>query len=99
MASSEVQKGAYKAGRPATHTGKILYPQCKKGVWPPSDWDPALAARSASLPDIKLQLEFVYGYDGWVRAWGCGGAQWHMPLLLNWACVWGEVWGTLATTA
>ena len=38
--------------------------QCKKGVWPPSDWDPRTAERSAQLPDIRLKLEFVYGYDG-----------------------------------
>ncbi|GAX81084.1 hypothetical protein CEUSTIGMA_g8518.t1 [Chlamydomonas eustigma] len=59
-----VQHGAFKAGAPATHTGKIKYPQCKKGVWPPSNWDPRLAERSSELPDIRLQLEFVYGYDG-----------------------------------
>jgi len=59
-----VQKGAYKAGQPASHTGKIQYPQCKKGVWPPSNWTPHLAERSAQLPDLKLKLEFVYGYDG-----------------------------------
>lgn len=40
------------------------YLQCKKGVWPPSDWSPASAERSAQLPDIRLKLEFCYGYDG-----------------------------------
>ncbi|KAG1660540.1 hypothetical protein FOA52_003891 [Chlamydomonas sp. UWO 241] len=59
-----VQRGAWKAGAPATHAGKIKYPQCKKGVWPPSGWDPRLAERSAQLPDARLTLEFVYGYDG-----------------------------------
>lgn len=49
---------------PTSLAGKILYPQCKKGVWPPNDWDPALAERSAQLPDARLQLEWVYGYDG-----------------------------------
>jgi hypothetical protein len=44
------------AGQPANHVGKIKYPQCKKGVWPPSDWDPRLAERSAQLPDIQLKL-------------------------------------------
>jgi hypothetical protein len=48
------------------HAGKILYPECKKGVWPPSDWQPALAERSARLPSARLHLEFVYGYDGCV---------------------------------
>lgn len=64
LENDHVQQGAYKAGKPATHVGKIKYPQCKKGVWPPSDWDPRLAARSAELPDARLKLEFVYGYDG-----------------------------------
>ncbi|KAK9816488.1 hypothetical protein WJX72_000919 [[Myrmecia] bisecta] len=64
MMGNSVQKGAYKAGKPATHMGKILYPECKKGVFPPSDWDPQLAVRSAHLPDIGLQLEFIYGYAG-----------------------------------
>lgn len=30
---------------------------------PPSDWNPALALRSARLPEEQLQLEWVYGYD------------------------------------
>lgn len=64
LMQSDVQKGPYQAGKPATHTGKIIYPQCKKGVWPPSDWNPAVAQRSAKLPEIKLELQFVHGYDG-----------------------------------
>ena len=64
VAASSVQKGAYQMGRPATHTGKIQYPQCRKGVWPPSDWDPALAVRSSQLPKVHLELDFVHGYDG-----------------------------------
>lgn len=59
-----VQRGAYQAGKPATHTGQILYPQCKRGVLPPSDWDPSLARRSAQLPEASLALDFVHGYDG-----------------------------------
>ena len=64
MAANDIQKGAYKAGHPATHMGKILYPECKSGVFPPSDWNPQLAKRSATKPDARLQLEFVYGFDG-----------------------------------
>jgi hypothetical protein len=30
---------------------------------PPSDWDPALAVRSGRLPEERLTLEWVYGYD------------------------------------
>jgi microtubule-associated protein-like 6 len=44
--------------------GEILYPQCRKGVFAPTTWDPKLAERSATLPDVELSLEFVYGYNG-----------------------------------
>eukprot|EP00201_Polytomella_parva_P008190 CAMPEP_0175056820 /NCGR_PEP_ID=MMETSP0052_2-20121109/10898_1 /TAXON_ID=51329 ORGANISM="Polytomella parva, Strain SAG 63-3" /NCGR_SAMPLE_ID=MMETSP0052_2 /ASSEMBLY_ACC=CAM_ASM_000194 /LENGTH=683 /DNA_ID=CAMNT_0016321919 /DNA_START=241 /DNA_END=2291 /DNA_ORIENTATION=+ len=67
MAGKEgkIQKGAYVAGKPGTHNGKIVYPQCKMGVWPPSDWDPSLALRSSKPPsDVALKLEFVHGYNG-----------------------------------
>jgi hypothetical protein len=34
LMEGDVQRGPYKAGQPATHMGKILYPQCRKtGVW------------------------------------------------------------------
>lgn len=34
LMEADVQRGPYKAGQPATHMGKILYPQCRKtGVW------------------------------------------------------------------
>lgn len=34
LMESEVQRGPYKAGQPASHMGKIIYPQCRKtGVW------------------------------------------------------------------
>eukprot|EP00873_Tetraselmis_striata_P042208 jgi/Tetstr1/462472/TSEL_007468.t1 len=58
------RRNPYKAGEPATYVGEILYPQCRKGVFPPSDWDPSIADRSAMLPDIELELDFVYGYSG-----------------------------------
>ncbi len=64
MQAQGVQRGAYQAGRPADHVGQILYPQCRRGVLPPSDWDPALARRSAQVPEPELKLEFVHGYDG-----------------------------------
>ena len=44
--------------------GKIRYPQSKAGVFAPTDWDPVLAQRSARLPNTRLQLSFVFGYDG-----------------------------------
>jgi len=40
------------------------YRECRKGVYAPSDFDIALADRSTLEPDVELQLEFVYGYDG-----------------------------------
>lgn len=33
-------------------------------MWPPSDWDGSLAARSARPPRAGLALEHVYGYAG-----------------------------------
>jgi hypothetical protein len=43
---------------------KIMYPQSRKGVFAPSNWDPSLAVRSATLPAAKLKLDFIHGYDG-----------------------------------
>ena len=50
-----VKKGAYKPGEPATHMGKIVYPQCRTLVQPPSDWDPAIAEESAQVPNARLR--------------------------------------------
>jgi hypothetical protein len=87
VAAGEVQKRPYQAGQPATHTGKIQYRQCKRGVWPPSNWDPAVAVRSGQLPEAEMELEFVHGFDGWVAGWvGFGG--W---LACGWLC--GEAGG------
>jgi microtubule-associated protein-like 6 len=44
--------------------GYITYPQSKKSVLAPSDWNPASAHHSASLPESRLELEHVFGYDG-----------------------------------
>jgi hypothetical protein len=59
-----VRKGAFMPGQSANFRGKIIYEECRKPVWTPSNWDPRLAERSAELPDVRLQLEFVYGYTG-----------------------------------
>lgn len=65
LAGSEgVMAGPFEIGKPATHMGKIVYPQSRAGVFPPSDWDPALAVRSAQPPTESLQLGFVHGYEG-----------------------------------
>mmetsp|Transcript_34365 Transcript_34365/g.76299 ORF Transcript_34365/g.76299 Transcript_34365/m.76299 type:complete len:1172 (-) Transcript_34365:306-3821(-) len=58
------RKGAFQAGANANFSGKILYKQCRKPVYTPTDWDPRLADRSAELPLARLVLEFVYGYEG-----------------------------------
>mmetsp|Transcript_32689 Transcript_32689/g.92738 ORF Transcript_32689/g.92738 Transcript_32689/m.92738 type:complete len:986 (+) Transcript_32689:227-3184(+) len=58
------RRNPFKAGEKADFMGEILYPQCRKGVFAPSDWDPRQAERSATLPDVDLSLEFVYGYSG-----------------------------------
>lgn len=44
--------------------GKIQYPESKKGVFPPTSWDPALAERSAVAPEEHIELEWAYGYAG-----------------------------------
>jgi len=59
-----VRKGAFTVGGPADHMGKIVYKECKSGVFPPTDWDPSLAERASDLPNSRLVLEFVYGYAG-----------------------------------
>ena len=60
----QVQTKAFTAGVPAHFNGKIVYPQCRTGVFTPTDWNPELARRSAQRPRASLQLEFVYGYGG-----------------------------------
>ena len=64
LAPVAVRKGAFIAGQSANFQGKIIYEECRKPVYTPSNWDPALAARSATLPDARLMLEFVYGFAG-----------------------------------
>jgi hypothetical protein len=46
-------QGPYKAGRPATHKGRIVYAPCRTPVWPPTAWDGSLALRSARLPKAR----------------------------------------------
>ena len=66
IAMEERRVGAYKAGKREDYgfNGRIKYFPCRKGVYAPTDWDPALAARSAKPPKAGLSLEFVYGYGG-----------------------------------
>ena len=60
--STEVRRGAFVAGETASFQGKIIYHPCRKGVFTPTGWDGAPAARSAARPDAELELEFVHGY-------------------------------------
>lgn len=54
---------------------KIIYPKCKKGVFPPSGFDPQVAFRSMMLPRAHMYLEHVYGYAG--GCWSILGSQCH----------------------
>lgn len=72
--SHTVRKGAFKPGQSARFAGKILYEECRTPVYTPSAWDPALAVRSADLPDVRLTLEFAYGYAGEGLFGGVAGA-------------------------
>ena len=58
------KKGAFQPGQSAHFNGKILYKPCRKPVYTPSDWDPSLAERSSELPNARLVLDFIYGYQG-----------------------------------
>ena len=66
IAKEDRRLGAYKAGetRDYSFSGRIKYFPCRKGVYAPTTWDPALAARSAKPPKEGLSLEWVYGYSG-----------------------------------
>eukprot|EP00892_Ulva_mutabilis_P006773 jgi/Ulvmu1/4468/UM002_0193.1 len=43
---------------------KVMYSQCKQGVFAPSSLSQATVEQSARLPTEKLSLEFVHGYEG-----------------------------------
>lgn len=43
---------------------KVMYPQCKQGVFAPSSFNAASVEQSSRLPTKKLGLEFVHGYEG-----------------------------------
>ena len=38
------------------------YPKAKKGVFPPSDFDPIVVSRSSKAPAASLKLEHAHGY-------------------------------------
>ena len=43
---------------------KIIYPECRKGVFTPSSFSVGEVALSSRVPDARLELEHVYGYAG-----------------------------------
>lgn len=65
------KRGAFTCGDSAAgrRDCKVIYKPCKTPVYTPSGWaEPgcgdAVIARSSEVPDARLALEFVYGYDG-----------------------------------
>jgi len=70
MDAKERDKHGYDAGDDFSFDGKIVYPKCKKGVFPPSEFDPELVKRSSCAPEAELELEHVYGYAGSKNASG-----------------------------
>lgn len=64
LGMSKIRKGAYEPDESTDFRGKILYPQCKKGVFAPTSWKPEDGERSGEVPKADLELEFVYGYAG-----------------------------------
>ena len=67
MGKEEIRKGPFTDANDANFLGKVIYPQCRRGVYPPSDWMPhaaAAAKRSATPPSAALDLDFVMGFPG-----------------------------------
>ena len=66
IAKEDRRLGAYRAGdrKEYAFNGRVKYFPCRRGVYAPTTWDPALAARSAKPPKEGLSLEWVYGYGG-----------------------------------
>ena len=62
--AANVRHGAPGARDELDAQGRIQYPQCRSGVYPPTVFDPALVKRSAQQPEAQLELAFVYGYGG-----------------------------------
>ena len=62
-----MKKGAFEDADDARFEGKIAYPQCRRGVRPPSDWlsvGRAVTARSASVPTLEIEPDFAHGFPG-----------------------------------
>ncbi|GFR42918.1 hypothetical protein Agub_g3918, partial [Astrephomene gubernaculifera] len=60
-----IRAGPFRDVHAAQFHGKIKDRRCRKPLYTPANWDPQLdAARSAELPNTRLVLQFVYGYNG-----------------------------------
>lgn len=51
-AAEHVRKSPFPLGQATAWPGKILYRQCRSGVFAPTEWDPSLALRSSQARDI-----------------------------------------------
>ncbi|GIL71076.1 hypothetical protein Vretimale_17844 [Volvox reticuliferus] len=60
-----IRHGPFKDVMAANFHGKIKDKRCRKPLYTPTNWDPQVdGARSAELPNKRLVLNFVYGYNG-----------------------------------
>ena len=64
MDAKERDRHGYEEGDDFSFDGKIIYPKCRLGVFPPSEFDPENVVRSSKAPSAELELEHVYGYAG-----------------------------------
>ncbi|KAG2422675.1 hypothetical protein HXX76_015839 [Chlamydomonas incerta] len=60
-----IRAGPFKDVGATNFHGKIKDKHCRKPLYTPTNWDPSVdGARSAELPNSRLVLQFVYGYNG-----------------------------------
>lgn len=64
-AAHAARAGPFRDVMAADFHGKVRDKRCRKPLYTPSNWDPKVdAARSAELPNARLVLQFVYGFNG-----------------------------------
>lgn len=64
MDAKEADHHGYEEHDDFSFDGKIIYPKCRLGVFPPSEFEPEHVVRSSKAPSAELELEHVYGYAG-----------------------------------
>ena len=67
LGKEQIKRGPFLDRVDARFLGKVIYPQCKRGVSTPSDWlsvADGAAARSAAMPTAGLELDHVHGFPG-----------------------------------